>query len=169
MKKVQLVINIVLVLAVVFLFINPFKKELKLGYAESSVLLSKIDKVNLLKEQLKSEFESHEETVKTMEAELNQLKAVIDYDPNNTANKEAFEKKLAEYKAFIQNAQAESKKREAELLNPLYDSITKLLDEWGNANNYDIIWGAQPTGNILYAKEGSDLTEVLITYLNASL
>lgn len=166
MKKVQLILNIVLLAAVASLFVLVLGKKEKLGYADSSILLTKVSFVQEAEGELKAKIKVYEDQISAMETELNQLKAVADYDPTNKEAEQQLNTKYQEYQNTVRSAQEESAKLQNEIMTPVYEKINKLIKEWGEANNYKTIWAALPGGNILYGNEGSDITDELVKYLN---
>jgi outer membrane protein len=48
----------------------------------------------------------------------------------------------------------------------LVKEVRRKVATYGEENNYVYIYGSNETANILYAKEGKDITEELIEYIN---
>lgn len=73
------------------------------------------------------------------------------------------EKRLMPYRATYQNdLQKASQLADQELLK----EVNKYLQTFGKARKYDLIFGANDSGNIVYATANSDLTEEVIQELN---
>ncbi len=48
----------------------------------------------------------------------------------------------------------------------IWKQINQYLEDYGKENNYDIIFGANGQGNIMFAKEGDDITKDVSEYIN---
>ena len=66
-------------------------------------------------------------------------------------------------KAIQQQIEEEDKKATQTIINDINDYIK----EFGERNKYQIIFGASGSGNIMYAKEKTDLTNEVLKGLNA--
>jgi len=74
------------------------------------------------------------------------------------------QQKLNDYQRAIQNQiQKEDQKITQTIINDINDYVT----EFGKRNDYKIILGAKGDGNVMYAEEVSDLTEIVLAELNA--
>lgn len=49
----------------------------------------------------------------------------------------------------------------------VWKQLNSYLAEYGEENEYDVIIGMQGNGNVMYAKEGVNITEDVITYANS--
>ncbi|GGF27937.1 hypothetical protein GCM10011383_44550 [Hymenobacter cavernae] len=77
--------------------------------------------------------------------------------------KRAKEQQLQQYREAIQQkAVAEQQRLDKETL----DEINAYLKQYGKEKGYDFILGATEQGNIVYAAEGKDITEEVLTGLN---
>jgi outer membrane protein len=54
----------------------------------------------------------------------------------------------------------------ASVAEELVKEVRRKVATYGEENNYVYIYGSNETANILYAKEGKDITEELIEYIN---
>jgi outer membrane protein len=60
-----------------------------------------------------------------------------------------------------------AKEEEAKYNKAILDQVNKYVLEYGKANHYDYIFGVTEDGNILFAKEGEDITAQVLIFLNA--
>lgn len=58
--------------------------------------------------------------------------------------------------------------RERELLDGVLNQINSFVEDYGKANNYEVILGANSSGNVLYGETGLDITDELLTAINSS-
>ena len=57
-------------------------------------------------------------------------------------------------------------KRRSELSKPNIETINSYIADYGKKHHYKIILGATADGNILYAEEADDLTQIILQDLN---
>lgn len=48
----------------------------------------------------------------------------------------------------------------------IWDKLNSLISDFGEENNYEVIFGAGGNGNIMYAQENKNITTELIAYCN---
>ena len=48
----------------------------------------------------------------------------------------------------------------------IWNQLNSYIKEYGNANNYDFIYGVVGNGSMMYAREGLDITDDIIEYVN---
>ena len=52
------------------------------------------------------------------------------------------------------------------VMEPLFKTINRLIQEYGNEQGYDVIFGSTDDGSVLYGGGTTDITDELITYMN---
>lgn len=73
------------------------------------------------------------------------------------------QQQISSYQQAIQKQiQEEDKKATQTVINDINDYVK----EYGKKKGYEIIFGASGSGNIMYADEGTDLTEKILEGLN---
>ncbi|GGG59601.1 OmpH family outer membrane protein [Hymenobacter glacieicola] len=70
---------------------------------------------------------------------------------------------LAQYQAAIQQRAATE---EARLNQQVLQEVNAYIKQYGREHSYHLILGATEQGNLVYAAEGADLTDDIITGLN---
>lgn len=73
------------------------------------------------------------------------------------------EQDLVNYKSALEQ---KAREEEAEMTAGVINQINSFIVEYGKGKGYDYIFGVTDTGNILFAKEGDDITEDVLAYLN---
>ncbi len=113
------------------------------------------------------------ENVRTLQVELATLNqdivegseslsaSALDAKRDSIATKE---RELARYARAVRD---KGTQLEQELMEPVYAELNARIKDFGRERGYDIIWGTVAGGNILYAREGEDLTEALLEFLKA--
>lgn len=110
--------------------------------------------VDSLMNDWQNEIKKYEKERIGMSAKELKLKQELLSNKQNQINnyQEAIQKKLQE----------EDKKVTQTVINDINDYVK----DYGKKHNYDIIFGASGSGNIMYAKENTDLTNVILQGLN---
>lgn len=60
----------------------------------------------------------------------------------------------------------QSEEEDAKLSNAVVNEVNAYIKEYGKNHSYKIIIGANNSGNVLYAQDGVDLTQEVLTGLN---
>lgn len=144
----------------------------KTAYVDTQKLMK--DSKELQELEDKSKVKS-EEMGRELDGKVQQLK--MDYA---AAQNEAGTKgpQWAQLKAQeLQKRQAELAQREQEIMKSLQDEfgvkrdsavskMRKFIKDYGKKNGYDYIYGTGDSANILYAKDGQDITDKIIKEIN---
>ncbi|MGJ8733390.1 MAG: OmpH family outer membrane protein [Cellulophaga sp.] len=134
------------------------------GYKRTKVEREKFDeKAQLLKANVDSlmvdwqkELKNYEKTHSSMTKKELVLKQEV------LRNKQ---EQIGNYKQVIQKQiQEEDQKVTQTVINDINDYVK----EFGEKKGYDVIFGASGNGNIMYAKDASDLTKIILIELNKS-
>ncbi len=189
MKKLSLILNVVLLLAVAFLYYAKFSdstdsdntiagennsgtKNLTIAYINSDTLFAR--------------YKYYEEVGKVLDEK--RLKLQQEY----TRRAEGLQRQIDDYQRTVTNltiAQAraveedlgsktqnlrqyqeaitqELLKKEAEITQELYNKIATYLKTYGDSNNLQIVLTYSQGSNVLYANESLDITQQVIEGLN---
>lgn len=73
------------------------------------------------------------------------------------------QEQLLQYKQAIEE---KAYQRDEEIMQGVLNQINAFVEEYGKENNYDLIMGTTRSGNILYGREGIDITDELIKLIN---
>lgn len=115
--------------------------------------------------QLVQEFELQKEYSKEAKKEMDIKRSIIDsmiYTERvkSEAAGEALKNEL--YTAY----QIKVEERNAEIEKMIWKRLNPLVADYGKENGYAYIYGANGTGNVLYADDEENITEALIEYVN---
>ncbi len=137
--------------------------ELIDGYARTEIVRAEFeDKATTLRSNVDSlimdwqkelkDYEKQRSTYSKKERELKQeLLATRQQQVNN----------------YQQAVQKQLKEEDQKVTQTVINDINDFIKEYGKQNGYQIILGATGSGTIMYADEGTDLTEKVLTKLNA--
>lgn len=67
---------------------------------------------------------------------------------------------------YQEAVQKKLKEEDQKVTQTVINDINDYVKEYGKKHHYDIIFGASGTGNIMYAKETTDLTDIILEGLN---
>ncbi|MGL5682429.1 MAG: OmpH family outer membrane protein [Marinifilaceae bacterium] len=190
MKNLSVILNIVLLVAVGALYVIFFTyhgKGTEKSVVEVSANAAKVVYINTdtLLNKYKMAQELNEAFLKTQEerrTELNVKARELDKEANEFEYKVKNNGFISEARAIdardqillkqqkLQKLQQEMTDKmlveQSELNKKLYDSITEFLKDFNRQHNYNIVLSTTLGGNVLFAQEGYDITEDVITGLN---
>ena len=101
---------------------------------------------------------------KTWQLNLDSLTSELEALPPSAAKaRQAKEQQFLQYReALQQQATAEQQRVDKEVL----EEMNAYIKQYGKEKGYDFILGATENGNIVYAAEGTDITEEVLKGLN---
>jgi len=116
----------------------------------------------------RTEIEAMQEELEAMVAQYENKKLILsdqgkkDAESKIKAKNDALDRKMQQY--FGQEGTAAA--RNAELLEPILDRINEVIQSIAIDDNYDMVLDIT-AGNVLYAKDNMDITEIVISRLNS--
>ena len=163
-----------LILASLFLTASASSKELKIGYVHSQRILAEFQESIEAQRTLDDEQREWLDEAKNMELEITSMEEELENqslllsDEKKTERVQKIQTKYLEYQRFQQEIWGESGKlyqRNQELTQPIIDKVNTVIQKIGEDEDYDIIFDAA-VGNIVYAKDDFDLTDLVIEDMN---
>ncbi|MBL1214651.1 MAG: OmpH family outer membrane protein [Ignavibacteriae bacterium] len=145
----------------------------KVGYIDSSILMEKFPSAITARAELNTKAEEWQANTKTLEDELNMMnKEILEESPKwnkktMAAKQDEFKKKQMEYARYSKAIQKKAAELENELFQPVFTELNNKIKEFGDNQGYEIIFGTLTGGNILFAEEGSNLTDDFLSYTGA--
>ncbi|TCK68075.1 periplasmic chaperone for outer membrane proteins Skp [Winogradskyella wandonensis] len=133
------------------------------GYKRTKVVRADFEeKAKTLNANVDSLMTDWQNELKTYEKERSKMtKKELELKQQLLSNKQ---QQINNYQQAIQKQiQDEDKKATQTVINDINDYV----QEYGKEKGYDIIFGASGSGNIMYASDASDLTEIVLEGLNA--
>ena len=77
---------------------------------------------------------------------------------------------LEKYKSILVRLSSEIENQSAieenQILEGVYNKVNNFIERFGKKNGYDIIFGANGQGSILYVQNKTDITDKIIEELN---
>jgi outer membrane protein len=192
-KNLSVVLNVVLLLAVAYLYIDKFSGDsgaadatemvegdnqamaagdLTIAYINSDTLLAQyayFEEINsLMNTKRESAQGQYEQRARSLQQEIETFQRTAEGMTINQARakEEELIQKQQNLQALEGNLSQELMAEEAKLTNELYDVIADYLAEYGKANNINIILTYTKGSGVIYANEGLDITKEAIRVLN---
>jgi outer membrane protein len=154
--------------------ISLLSGESKIGYIDSEEVINGYKGMSALKAQYNKLIAEWEEEAQKKKAEIEKLKNELD-DQEAMLSEETKKKKRNEikekekaYEEFLKEVWGENGKakiKHEELLRPVIEEISNILEKIGEEEGYEIIFDISE-GSIVFAKLGLDLTERVLFEIN---
>jgi outer membrane protein len=159
-----------------FLFILPafVKSDEKIGYIDSERVINGYKGISMLREQYNKQLSEWEEEARQKKVEIDSLKEELENqdvmlsEETRSRKEEKIREKEKEYKEFLKSIWGEggeSEKKHEELIKPVIEEISNVLEKIGEDEGFTMIFDISK-GNIVYAKVGLDLTERVLYEIN---
>ncbi len=151
-----------------------FAKDLKIGYIHSQRILSEFQESTEAQQTLDDEQREWMEQAKQMEEEITDLENELENQSLLTSEEKRAERlqliqeKYLEYQRFQQEIWGENGtlyQRNEELTKPIIDKVNVIIQKIGEDYEYDFIFDAA-LGNMVYAKDDYDITDLILEDLN---
>jgi outer membrane protein len=151
-------------------FSMPFwanAQELKFGYINAEALMYQLPELSSVETQLADYNAANKKLLEGMQAEIQKEQEVFEKMMTETAKTELekanqqakLENLYQRYQLTAQQAQADSQKKQAELLKPLYDKVIKAIEDVSKKNNLFMVLDE---GSVLYKTDKtSDITPLV--------
>ena len=148
--------------------------EQKTAYVDTTRLIQEYSEM----QEIEAEFTTKSDRVKS---ELDSVARgfqmeVQEYQTNmngmTTAQRQETEERLMRKQQSIQQQQQQMgnqlRQESDEVIDSIVEKVKEYVREYGKENGYTYIFGSNESANIMYAKDGLDITEEVLENLNAS-
>jgi outer membrane protein len=148
-------------------------QALKIGYVNSQQILGTSAEAAAAEERFNQEMQGFQVEVQRLEDELTGLQEryqqqQLTLSPEARANREQqIQQKLVEYQTRTQQLQQQADQRRAELVQPVVDKITAIIETIREEGQYHLILDVA-AGSIISADTSLDLTPEVMRRLSAS-
>ena len=148
-------------------------QALKIGYVNSQQILATSTEAAAAEERFNQEMQGFQVQVQRLEEELTGLQEryqqqQLTLSPEARANREQqIQSKLQEYQTTAQQLQEQADQRRAELVQPVVDKITAIIETIREEGQYHLILDVA-AGSIISADTTLDLTPEVMRRLSAA-
>ncbi|MGN7618798.1 MAG: OmpH family outer membrane protein [Ehrlichia sp.] len=146
-----------------------------MAFVDRDMIMSDASSVKSIRAQLddkrtalQKDFAEREEQLHKLEEELGKQKSIL--------SSEAFEKKVADFKAKVSNLQQDISVKGSELENMymnameiVYNKIKNISTKIAKENNIDVVLFLMRRNQVLYATDGIDFSNEVLERLNKEL
>lgn len=144
----------------------------KVAYVDLQKALQTVDAGKTAKSDLEKEVAGKRASLEKQQAALQQeaeqfeKKSAILNDSAKQAKQQELQKKFADFQRQASESQMDLQKRERELTKPLIDELRAIIEGLGKEKGFQLIL-EKNEGAVLYAENGQDLTDQVITLFNS--
>jgi outer membrane protein len=189
MKNLSLVLNIVLLIAVGFLYFLHFSGtkpgssnskndttsiNSNIGYINSDTVLKYYDYLKVNKQQLEAKTKQMDQDYQNRANGLRNEIAAYQRNVNSMtlgqvkATEEDLGKKQQNLQLYQQTLSQQLMEEESKLNKALYDRITAFLKIYGEEKGLQVVLKYDPSSDVLYGNNALDITKEVIAGLNAN-
>lgn len=159
------VLVIVLIFSAILYYTFLFRN--KIAYIDNVVIYSEF---NMTKEFDKKALQAktlRQNVLDSMQFSLSKLSKLIE---NKTAKKQDdiiyYEGMLKDYYKKKQQFEEDNNSMVNDFNQQIWSQLNQYIKDFGEKNEYDIIYGASGDGNIMYAKKSYDISKEISEYVN---
>lgn len=172
MNKIIVAVNIVLAVAVIYLFFNICKAKKEVVYVNTHKLLSNYKGMLAAQKDIEEKSKTWQANIDTLTNDVqNQMKKYEKERASLSAKELKLTEELLRHKQqqLMQYQQAIKQKNEEEnikLKDKIVADVNVFIKDYGEKHSYDYILGSTNMGNVLYGKEALDVTDDMLKGLN---
>lgn len=147
-------------------------QALKIAFINSQQILATSTEAAAAEQRFNEEMQGYQEEIERLENELTGMQQRLQQQqltlsPEARANREAqIQQRLQEYQTRTQQLQQQADQRRAELVQPVVDKITAIIETIREEGSYHLILDVA-AGSIIAADSTLDLTPEVMRRLNA--
>ena len=166
--------NGIKIIALLLIMVAATSAELKMGYVNSDLILTSYHGTKSAEEKLRQQYAKWEneatqkqQRIQGMQADL-QKQALLMSETRKAEVEKELQDSLIAYQSFLQEKfgeQGEAARQNSELLQPIIEKISVILNDMAEKENYDFIFDSK--AGIVFAKKGYDLTDKVLKILNS--
>lgn len=173
-KPHHLTIIISIIVSVLALTFSVYTKVStpKVAYVRVLDVLYKYNGMKMAHTKFRKQAEEWRSNVDTLERRYHAALADYKSKLQSSSNKVLEEDKLlldrieADYKKYASVVNNQAQEEEKKLTDEVVNQVNAFVEEYAKKKGYDIVFGAEGSGNIMYGNKGFDLTDEIINKLN---
>ncbi len=158
-------ITLICLIGVIYLLVNN-KKE-KTAFFLSAEVYNEFAYKKELEVELQNTQNRSQHTIDSLEMDLNTTLQFLQTIQPTQEQVSLYEKKQQNYFEFRNQIEQGYSAKTQDFYNQIWDRINEYVQEYGKENGYTYIYGANGDGSIMYAEDSKEITEEIITMINA--
>ncbi len=146
---------------------------LKIGYVRSEQILQQYKPALAVQQRLQQEtadaqqdLEKRYKELQAMDADIKKKSEVLTMQAL-APQIEKLQRKQNEFLQLQQSIQQQVQQKQSQLLEPVFQDVSNFITKYGRDNGYAVVFGTPVEGIIVYGDPANDLTETIVTELNA--
>ncbi len=166
MKRIFLIIGISIVTAAATITVYHVAFVSRLGYIQTGMVLQEYKGMQEAEKKYTQEMKTVRSNIDTLRSRYERMAR----DPKTNASEDQQRRKLQraheQWQTYSEKASSQMEQRRLEMNREVINDLNRITKAYGEANGYDIIFGATTSGSIMYGKEAKDITSKIIQLMN---
>ncbi len=174
MKKITLIKDLVLIVAVLVLLVYIFfcGREIKIAYVDSAKLLENYKGMSIAREAYRNKSAIWEANIDSL---LQEVKSEIQTyekaslsmtEKQKVAARQQISAKQERLNNYQKTLRETAQKEDVRMTQEVLQQVNLYISRYGKAHGYDFILTASQASNIAYVRESRDITDDIVTGLN---
>jgi outer membrane protein len=151
---------------VILLILSSCGKRQKIGFINTAELFNGFEYKKEIEKELTAIKNSRKFILDSMEANLKVLGKQINNDKKDRELLNKFKMLREDFLARRQKFEDDEETMVRQFDEKIIKQLNSFTKQYGEENNYDMIYGANAGGNIMYADSAYDLTKEVTAYMN---
>ncbi len=152
---------------------NAGAAPVKIGFVRSEQILQQYKPALAVQQQLQKEtadaqkdLEKRYKELQAMDADIKKKSQILTMQAL-APQIEKMQRKQNEFLQLQQSIQQQVSQKQTEMLEPIFQDISNFINKYGRDNGYAVVFGTPVEGIIVYGDPANDLTETIVSELNA--
>lgn len=170
--KISLLLSALSLFGILALLAFQFSSEPKMAYIQSDILLDKYKGMVEAREGFKVKADSWQANIDTLKVEFETSmkafeKELASLNKAERAKKEqALRKKQEDLMRYTDAISKQAEQEDQKITQGVLTQVNSFIEVYGKNEGYDVIFGANGSGNIVYGTETIDITNEVLMALN---
>ena len=170
-KPIWVAIIILFTIQLTFVIWQVFTPS-QIAYIDNNKLLNNYKGMLDARKAFEQKATTWQANVDTLTSEVQ--KAIMDYEKESTKmskkekslSQQLIKTKQQQLQNYQQAIQQQYQQEDAQMTEQVLAKVNTFLTEYGKKNSYQVIFGANQSGNIIYAVDAMDITDQVLEELN---
>lgn len=156
------------------LMLSSCQEQTKIGFVDNSKLINDYQRKKDIEAQFQLEIDAFTKRIDSIGQSFQiRVAQLQEQDPQmtKTSSREQYQALVQQYQNFQQQSQMEEQQlqqRGQTQIDTLIKTVRTFVKDYGQKNGYDFILGSNEAGSVMYGESSQDLTDAILTALNAA-
>jgi outer membrane protein len=144
----------------------------KIAYIKSGDLVAKYAGMLEAKKMYKDKMSKWQSNIDTLQNDYQRSVSNYHLDqpklssPEKSKREELLKKQEMNIRQYVSSLEQKAQEEDQKMTEGVLNQINSFVKEYGQSHGYDVILGTTAEGNLLYGKDGIDITEEVLVELN---